>query len=218
MIDFVYNNAGLLLKYFPKYGIITPNRISHFLGQLAHESLNFTRVEENLNYSVELLLKKFGRDRISSADAKKYGRIDGVQKANKIAIANIIYGGSFGLKNLGNKYEGDGYKFRGRGYIQMTGRKNYEDFSKWSGIDVVSNPDLVLKPEIAFLASIWFWVIGNREKTNLNKYADKNLLTTITRIINGGTNGLTDRKEKTTYFKSQGITLDTLKKKNQESL
>lgn len=97
---------------FLKYGIDTPRRQAHFIAQVGHESASFKILRENLNYSVDGLLKNFSRSRISEADANKYGRTN-TQPANQQAIANAIYGGAWGLKNLGNTGFGDGWKFRG---------------------------------------------------------------------------------------------------------
>lgn len=215
-MSFALQNASILLPILTKFKITTPLRIANFLGQLHHESNGFLRIEENLNYSVEGLLQQFGRHRISESDARKYGYIKGKRKANQEAIGNLIYGGSHGKDNLGNTKAGDGYKFRGRGYIQLTGRANYQRFKDFSNIDVINNPDLLLKPEIALLASGWFWVYGST-KGNLNDLADRNLVTTITNAINGGIKGLNERVNLVAEYKKQGITLDTLKKKNQPS-
>lgn len=208
MIDFVYKNAGLFLTNLTKYSINTPSRIFHFLGQTAHETGEFTRFEENLNYSVSSLKAKFGAFQANPALANKYGRTSR-QKANQVMIANIAYGNRMGN---GPASSGDGWKFRGRGLIHLTGRANYEAFKRHSGIDVVSNPDLASRLDIAITVACWFWKVKN-----LNAYADKNNITGITKIINGGQNGLSDRISKTNYFKETKVSLEELKKKNQES-
>lgn len=95
-----------------RYEINTPLRQAHFLAQIGHESNGLKSVTESLNYSVDGLLKTFSRSRISEADAKKYGRT-ATQPANQEMIANTVYGGEWGLKNLGNSQPGDGFKFRG---------------------------------------------------------------------------------------------------------
>jgi len=95
-----------------RYQITTPLRQAHFLAQIGHESNGLKSVTESLNYSVDGLLKTFSRSRISEADAKKYGRT-ATQSANQQMIANTVYGGEWGLKNLGNSQQGDGFKFRG---------------------------------------------------------------------------------------------------------
>lgn len=168
--------------------INTPRRMSHFIAQVGHESGGFARVVENLNYKVEALLSLFGRHRISEADARKYGRIDGKQAANQEAIANCIYGGAWGGKNLGNTQPGDGWKFRGRSLIQVTGRSNYEACGKALGLDLINHPELLERPENAARAAAWFW-----SSKGLNKLADNDNIKAITAVINGGDNGLTDR-------------------------
>ena len=175
MSSFLFSNAGLFLKSMTKYGINTPLRIAHFLGQLSHESANFSADVENITYN----------------DAQRKYQNN---------------------KYLGNKLAGDGYRFRGRGLIQLTGRANYEKYKKYSGIDVVSNPDLASKLDIAIDIACWFWIKGSAWG-NLNRFADKDDLTAITKGINGGTNGIEDRAIKTNYYKAQKITLELLKKK-----
>ena len=101
-----------------------------------------------------------------------------------------------GRKDLGNTQAGDGYKFRGRGYIQITGRANYTEISKDLGIDFVSNPDLLSQEANAMLSAIWFW-----NKRKLNTFADRNDIITLTKRINGGSNGLEDRSRKLAKWK-----------------
>lgn len=211
MISTVYANAGLFLKYFSKFGITTPLRIAHFLGQIAHESRSFTKLTENLNYRPIALMTLSGfAGRFTQEQANKLGFIPGKQKANQVEIANIAYGSRLGNRGY---LSGDGWKFRGRGYKQLTGRYNYQKFKEWSGIDVVSNPDLVSTPEIAMLTAVWFWDKGNPTGKSLNILADKNNIELVTKGINGGINGLKDRILKTKFFQQEKITLDVLKKK-----
>lgn len=206
MIDFVYRNAGPFLVSFTKYSINTPLRINHFLGQTSHETEGFTRFEENLNYKPASLKEKFSAFKKNPHLADKYGRTL-KQKANQIMIANIAYSNRMGN---GSVSSGDGWKFKGRGLIHLTGRANYEAYKKYSGIDVVSNPDLAARLDIAIDIAAWFW-----SRNKLNIYADKNNVTQLTEVINGGSNGLADRISKTNYFKETKINLDVLKKKNQ---
>lgn len=164
---------------FRNYKVNTLLRLAHFFAQIHHES-KLQPINEGLNYSVEGLINGFGRHRISIEDANKYGRTD-KQKANQEMIANILYGGSWGLKNLGNTKPGDGWKFKGRGFKQITGRANYEALSKYTGIDYVNNPDLLLNEADAINSALWFW-----EVNKLNKYADLDNLDAISDIINLG--------------------------------
>lgn len=103
-------------------------------------------------------------------------------------------------KYLGNRLPGDGYRFRGRGLTQLTGRGNYEKFTKYSGIDIVSNPDLASRLDISIQIACWYWTKGSAWG-NLNKYADKNDIVSITKGINGGLTGLEDRKKQYAFYK-----------------
>lgn len=168
--------------------IVTDRRVAHFIAQTGHESAGFSRIVENLNYKVEALLSLFGRHRISEADARAYGRTAS-RPADQQAIANCIYGGAWGAKNLGNVQPGDGWKFRGRSLIQVTGRANYLACGTALGLDLVNYPELLERPENAANAAAWFW-----SSNELNALADNDNIAGITKRINGGTNGLDDRK------------------------
>ncbi len=114
-------------------------------------------------------------------------------------------------KYLGNKLPGDGYRFRGRGLTQLTGRRNYEKFYKYSGIDIVSNPELASRIDISIQIACWYWTKGSAWG-NLNNYADKNDIVSITKGINGGVNGLADRKKHYEFYKQFDL-FGILKKK-----
>ena len=113
---------------------------------------------------------------------------------------------------LGNKKEGDGYRFRGRGLIQLTGRNNYQKYKDYSGVDVINNPDLASELTHSIDIACWYWVYGS-SWGNLNKYADKDSVLAVTKGVNGGTTALAERQKTTAYFKTQKITLEELKKK-----
>lgn len=187
-----------------KFKITTVLRLSHFFGQIKAEC-QLKPISESLNYSSESLIKNFGRHRISIADANKYGYKIG-QKANQEMLANILYGGEWGKKNLGNTQKGDGWKYRGRGFKQITGRANYAALSKDTGIDYLNNPDLLLNEADAMNSALWFW-----NKHNLNKYADLDDLDAISDIINkghlteieGDANGYDKRKLYVNQFKKE---------------
>ncbi len=180
-----------LNRAFLEYRIDTPRRQAHFIAQVTHESNGFKSLRENLNYSVDRLLKNFSRQRISEVNAKKYGRTDS-QPSNQQMIANTVYGGEWGRKNLGNIAEGDGWKFRGAGLIQLTGRANFVKANQALQFDLVNRPERVAEDNlIAALAAGWFW-----ESNSLNILADKDDLLAITEKINGGQNGLDDRKQR----------------------
>ena len=164
-----------------KYQINTPLREAHFIAQIAHESGNFRWVVENLNYSAAALRSVFGKYFPDDATAEAYAR-------QPEKIANRVYADRMGN---GDEASGDGWKYKGRGLIQLTGKDNYTNFGKASGIDAVNNPDLLAEDaNAAVSAAGWFW-----DMRKLNQYADADDILTITKRINGGTNGLEDRKE-----------------------
>jgi putative chitinase len=164
-----------------KFAINTPLRLAHFLAQAGHESGGFKIAQENLNYSAKGLMNIFKKYFPSEAIANDYAK-----KPQK--IANRVYSGRMGN---GNEASGDGYKFRGRGDIQLTGRDNYTAFGKAIGVAIEENPDLVAT-QYQLLSAAWFW-----GKNNLNKIADTGAtdaaVTMITKRVNGGTIGLADR-------------------------
>ena len=164
-----------------KFQINTPLRLAHFLAQCGHESAGFKATSENLNYSAKGLMGIFKKYFPTEALANAYQR-------NPQKIANKVYANR--MLN-GDEASGDGYKFRGRGYIQLTGRDNYTQFGKAIGEDIPSNPDVVAT-KYPLLSAAWFW-----SKNGLNKLADGGstdaVVTTITKRVNGGTIGLPDR-------------------------
>jgi putative chitinase len=169
------------------YEITTPRRAAGFLSQIAHESARLSQLEESLNYSVRGLDPFVRWGRISALDAQKHGRAPG-KPADQQAIANLIYGGEWGRKNLGNSQWGDGWRFRGRGLKQLTGRANYTRCGAAIGEDLHNRPERLLMPVNACLSAGWFW------KTNgLNEIADRGDIRRMTQVINGGTLGLDER-------------------------
>lgn len=169
-----------LNKCFDKYSINTPERQACFLAQVMHESGGFKFLSENLNYSANALMRTWSSRFPDIDTAEKYAN-------NPEKIANKVYAG-----RMGNIEEGDGWKYRGRGLIQLTGRENYANFGLNAGVDVLSNPDLLATPEYATLSAGWYW-----NKRNLNELADKMDIEGITKKINGGLNGIEDRKART---------------------
>lgn len=173
-----------------KNGINTPLRLAHFFAQIDHESSGGKRLEENLNYSKDGLLKIFKSDFDTNKD-KKLSQNE-IKLAEMLAkkpeqIANFVYANQNGN---GGVNSGDGWRYRGRGYIHTTGRGNYRDLSQDTGIDFVSNPDLLTQEANAMISAVWFW-----NERGLNRFADKNDIEKITRIVNGGLNGFEHRKE-----------------------
>lgn len=148
------------------FGIGTPLDECHWLGQMAVESQDFTKTRENLNYAAEVLPGKF-KGRISVEDAQRYGRIDKtlngkkatVQTANQREIANLIYGGEWGRKNLGNLKPGDGWLYIGRGLKMNTGLENYRlcSIALYGDERLLTSPQLLEQPEGAALSAGWFW-------------------------------------------------------------
>lgn len=163
---------------------------AHFLGQIHVESGGFTTVTENLNYKTEALLKMFGRHRITTQQAEQYGR-NAAHPADQEALANILYGGDFGHRQLGNTEQGDGWRFRGRGLKQLTGRDNYLKFSQsWLGTDeLLRRPERVAEPDGAVASAIWFWYAKG-----LTDIAKTGSVEAVTRRVNGGQNGLDQRR------------------------
>ena len=182
--------AELMAEYCPRFGVDTPERVACFIGQLWVES-KLKVVEESFNYEKLPLLRLF-KGRITAEQAKEYCR-SSKQRANEEAIANTIYGGEWGLKNLGNCYEGDGFKFRGRGFIQVTGRSNYSKLDmilKWGLVD---NPDILMEKGNALVAALVFWHTTNRLKTTLNDLSDVMDVRRISLVVNGGLHGMDER-------------------------
>ena len=163
-----------------KFEINTPIRLAHFLAQCGHESGNFKLVQENLNYGAKGLLGIFPKY-FNAETAAAYER-----KPEK--IANVVYANRMGN---GDKASGDGWKFHGRGFIQLTGHDNYKAFSAVINEDCVANPDLVAT-KYPLASAAWFF-----HKNGLHKLADAGAtdatVTTITKRVNGGTIGLEDR-------------------------
>jgi putative chitinase len=176
---------GSLSTLADKYGLNTPLRLAHFLAQTAHESGGFRLVEENLNYSADGLTKIFPKY-FKDKDPNEYAR-------QPEKIANVVYASRMGN---GDTASGDGFKFRGRGLIQLTGRSNYTAFAKDMGVEVEEAVAFLGTPPGAVESAAWFW-----NKNGLNALADKDDVTAVTKKINGGTIGLDDRKKHTTEFK-----------------
>jgi putative chitinase len=173
-----------------KFAINTPLRLAHFLAQCGHESGGFRATQENLNYSAKGLTGTFKKYFPTEAAATPYAR-------NPVKIASKVYGGRMGN---GPEPTQEGYKFRGRGYIQLTGKENYTSFGKSINEDICSNPDKVAS-SYALLSAAWFF-----SKNGLHKMADEGssdaVVTKITKRVNGGTIGLADRiKHFKEYYK-----------------
>ena len=167
-------------ELFPKYEINTPQRIAGFLAQCGHESGGFRLNEENLNYSAKALDAVFGKYFVRGGrDASEYAR-------QPERIANIVYASRMGN---GDTESGDGWAFRGRGYIQLTGRNNYTNFASSIGMGVEEVTEYLETVAGSLESALWFW-----DTNGLNKYCDNGDVKGMTKRINGGYNGLEDRQ------------------------
>ena len=178
--EWLENDVRTLAAWAEKFGINTKLRMAHFLAQCAHESAGFTAVTENLNYSADGLLKTFPKY-FTPEQAREYAR-------QPERIANRVYASRMGN---GPEASGDGWRYRGRGYIMLTGRENYERFNESDVCteDVMRQPDALMKFPLNQVVAGWFW-----ETNGLSELADRDDCDAITRRINGGLNGLADRK------------------------
>ena len=170
-----------LNKILPDYDINTPERVSAFIAQCAHESGNFTALHENLNYRAVTLRKIFPKYFPNDAIAEQYAG----QPNKAELIANRVYASRMGN---GDEASGDGYRYCGRGLIQLTGKENYSWFAASLEMPVEEVPAYLQTFEGSVASACWFW-----ETNNLNQWADKGDILTLTKRINGGTIGLDDR-------------------------
>ena len=170
-------------EILPKYNIDTPRRIAGFVAQCGHESGDFKRLEENLNYSAKSLRAVFGRyfGNPPKRNADEYHR-------KPEMIANYVYMDEFRKYKMGNTQEGDGWRFRGRGLKQLTGRENYTAFGKTVGMTAEEAAEYVATEKGAIESACWFW-----DNANCNKFADAGDIVGLSKRINGGTIGLEDR-------------------------
>lgn len=167
-----------LIKILPDYEIDTEKRVSAFLAQTAHESANYTRLIENLNYSAKRLMEVWPKRFPTMSIAKQYER-------NPQKLGNFTYANRMGN---GPVESGDGYEYRGRGLIQITGKSNYESFGESIGISSKDAAEYMETFDGAVHSACWFW-----EVNKLNSYSDNGDIRNQTIKINGGTNGLSDR-------------------------
>ena len=175
--------ADAFNETFERFGILTPLQQASWIGQCGHECGNFKIMEENLNYRAATLLKLFPKTPkrawgFTPEEAAAYEK-------QPRKIANRIYG-----NRMGNRDEasGDGFRFRGSGFLQLTGHSNFFHAGKALGVDFVMQPELVRTPKYAAQTAGWFW-----QTQKLNQYADSREFVTMTKRINGGTIGLDDR-------------------------
>jgi putative chitinase len=171
----------VLVQLLPDYEINTPQRVAAFLAQCAHESGGFTALKENLNYKPATLRKIFPKYFPTDEIANAYCSMPNKQES----IANRVYANRMGN---GDEHSGDGYRYCGRGLIQLTGKDNYTFFAGSIDVSVEEASEYLQTFEGAVQSACWFW-----ESNNLNQYADKGDILTMTKRINGGTIGLEDR-------------------------
>lgn len=177
-----------------KAGIDGPKRLSHFLGQLMEESGNFTKLVENLHYSGERLWKTFPKHFKDADEAMTFNN-------QPEAIANRIYD----RQDLGNTSPGDGWKYRGRGPVQLTGKDNYQGFQDWvnknntNPVDIINNPDLLSTDiSLGLLSAVWLFAVAKNLWPVCDQGVGLETVKEVTRKVNGGENGLQDRYDHTT--------------------
>lgn len=171
--------ADAAMEILPKYEITTANRIAGFFAQCGHESMGFKVLEENLHYRAETL------DKIFPKYFKNAGRDANAYAKQPQKIANVVYAGRMGN---GDAASNDGFNFRGRGPIQLTGRENYTNFGKTVGLTAEQVIDYIQTKKGALESACWYW-----KSRNLNAACDANDIVKMTKLINGGTIGLDDR-------------------------
>jgi len=190
MVRNAHNEASAvpaLTQAMAEAGITDPNEQAAFMGQMHHESGGFRTMEESFNYR--------SADRIMevSATARNQGReaVEAAMSQGPEAVAELMYGG-----RMGNTRPGDGHRYRGRGFTQLTGRDNYTAASEALGVDLVNNPDLAADPEVASRIATWYW----QSRDGLSEAAKQGDTREVTRLINGGANGLADRQAATDEY------------------
>ncbi|MCL2892488.1 glycoside hydrolase family 19 protein [Brenneria tiliae] len=182
-------SAGLAARWYPhlaatfdEFNIAASVEQAQFIAQVGHESGGFSRIIESLNYTPAGLMATFGK-RITQYQADMLGRTS-AHPANQSAIANLVY-----ANRLGNKSAGDGWKFRGRGLIQITGLDNYRACGIGLNLDLIASPELLEQDDNAMRSAGWFW-----KSKQLGQYGAD--VERVTLVINGGRNGLDDRRER----------------------
>lgn len=171
-----------LISSLPKSTIDTPNEIASFVAQVAHESSEFTRLQEDLSYSAKRIMEVWPKRFPTLRDAEPYAR-------RPEMLANRVYSDRMGN---GDNQSGDGWNFKGRGPIMITGRDNYTRCGKHCGVDLLSQPELLLMPEVGIQSALWFWLVKR-----LDELDDDKDVRLETGRINGGAVGL---KERQAYF------------------
>lgn len=182
--EYVTNWHDSMIRLLPSYEINTPRRIAAFVAQCAHESGNFKTLKENLNYKWESLRRVFPKYFSTDEIAKDYASRPNKQEA----IANRVYASRM---NNGPESSGDGWKYAGKGLIQLTGKHNYQSFADSIDTPIEQVPEYLLTFEGAVQSACWFW-----ETNGLNKWADVGNIEKVSKLINGGTHGMEDRVQR----------------------
>ncbi len=196
-MKFILANISAFVATFLKYGITSQLRMAHFLAQISEETGGFTVFFENLNYTTASRLLQIFPKYFNSSNVNSY-----VGKPQ--SIANRVYANRLGN---GNEASGEGWKYRGRGLMQLTGKSNYQAYKAYSGVDVIANPDLAANINIALDIAGWFW-----HKADCNSAADANDIEAVTKKVNGGLINLDARKVHFSNYNKQNL-IDLLKKK-----
>lgn len=173
------DNKSIVIYHALDFGMKDKNELAMYLAQLDHESCGFSKLEEDLRYTGTTLMRLF------ASRVKNINNANIIARGGPQAVANCIYQG-----RMGNTAPGDGYKYRGRGFIQLTGKDNYARYARISGIDILENPDRLFNPEDASVISISFWT----DKGGLEAAARAADVRRCTYLINGGYNGLDERQ------------------------
>jgi putative chitinase len=177
-------NADSLMAYAQAQGIVDKKELANFMGQMQVESRNFTSFEESLHYSAERLYAVFpGRNGMDSIE-----KASDIVKGGAENIANAMYGGDWGESNLGNVEPDDGWRYRGRGYVQITGREHYDKIGQELGLDLVHHPDSVTEPDIAAKTAVQYW------KDRVVRYGHQSDADEATKAINSASKGLHERR------------------------
>lgn len=178
--------ASALNPALQKYSIDSRERVAAFLAQTGYESGQYNQLDENLRYTTAARLMKVWPKRFPTVDAAS------AYINNPSKLADLVYANRMGN---GDAQSGDGYRYRGRGLIQLTGRSNYSAAAKAIGLDLVNDPDLLLQPQAASMSAAWFWQTRGLNELSDDRTDDSDLtdFTEITRRINGGTSGLDGR-------------------------
>jgi putative chitinase len=190
--------AGHIAGPARRWEITAGKRAAAFAATNGHESGGGETLTESLNYRYDRLVPLFnGRTvRITPAEAQQFGRVENngrvVRAADQQAIANIVYGGEWGRLNLGNTQPGDGWRFRGRGLTQITGRDAYARAGEATGLPLLQQPDLAVQPNVAASVACWVWAGWK----GCNRLADAGNVEGWRRAINGGVNGLEDVRQR----------------------